>query len=674
MTAATRHLVVLLVVGQCSASASAHEKWTSQRLAELPADKLVREIVHRGDEDGAVAEQLIQAVANRGGACIVEAVKHLDELQIKRTVILFEVIARAGRCRRVPAELLRHYDPDAYWLSYEDEGKAVQSQIVAALDWPANKSADSRMMRSLPQAAVRAAPAATLDWLSRQAVAETPGIQQLTLVLKTWSRWIAQRHERMYVRRLLETLVSISKNQQIRGAEAAVQAMLQCISATSEIRLAGPGEIEPAAAFSLSAETKRRLVDFAASCTLHASGSVRGTAYRALAALGGDDALTAIESNWRDETDVAVLTSIAQSLGGFPASGRADEIAQAMFLRHSESSLRRRILFSALGSHWPGRDELVLQALKSSDGGLIAVALQLVESSGSPSDSNGSEKSPPLQQPIRGQLLKLASLYKSAPPALVDALGHLGGAGAVEFIKPWLAKEKNSAFRVKMVLALQRIGGREAAAAIAELIEREADETVMVFAVRAAGQMKIADTAATVIALAESIEIPLAVRAEAIWTLGQLATVDTRAALNRLASKSNTSFSATSEESADEDLLDQARLYVHLARMAAREMDAEAEVVRLYRLGTPLMRMTALVALADLGHDVPMIEKALDSSDFAVLLAAVRAAGKVAPQKYREKLVALRDSPWMRELLQTGMQDMDTLRHLLRRAIGAEKK
>ena len=69
-----------------------------------------------------------------------------------------------------------------------------------------------------------------------------------------------------------------------------------------------------------------------------------------------------------------------------------------------------------------------------------------------------------------------------------------------------------------------------------------------------------------------------------------------------------------------------------------------------------------------------MIEKALDSSDFAVLLAAVRAAGKVAPQKYREKLVALRDSPWMRELLQTGMQDMDTLRHLLRRAIRSEKK
>ena len=118
----------------------------------------------------------------------MEAAKFLIESEPQRRRVLFDVIARAGRCRRLPKQLLRHYDPAAWKIFYSVAGQAVQAKIAAALDFQAKSNRAA--------CAVRAAPDATLDWLLRQAASDAPRVERITRVLENWSRWIAQRHER----------------------------------------------------------------------------------------------------------------------------------------------------------------------------------------------------------------------------------------------------------------------------------------------------------------------------------------------------------------------------------------------------------------------------------------------------------------------------------------------
>jgi hypothetical protein len=80
-----------------------------------------------------------------------------------------------------------------------------------------------------------------------------------------------------------------------------------------------------------------------------------------------------------------------------------------------------------------------------------------------------------------------------------------------------------------------------------------------------------------------------------------------------------------------------------------------------------------LMMFAQLKLDHPVIEEGLRSPEFAIVLAAVNAAGASNPKKYREKLIALQNAPHIRAILEGGLNPV-TLEDSLRKAIEAGGK
>ncbi|MCH7728462.1 MAG: hypothetical protein IH991_18580, partial [Planctomycetes bacterium] len=194
--------------------------------------------------------------------------------------------------------------------------------------------------------------------------------------------------------------------------------------------------------------------------------------------------------------------SLAAALQAFPDEQQASGAALRLFQRTSNENVRRQLLFSLLESSWQDKDQILIEAFESGQGGVVAVALAAID-----------KTSPQL---LRDRVLKLAATYAVGPPPLIDALGAVADDRASGRLEKWFEREKNAAFRLKIVLALQNIArnslaarNSQAAQAIAKFIERESNEDVMVYLVRAAGRLKINDTQQTIINLAESADIPL---------------------------------------------------------------------------------------------------------------------------------------------------------------------
>ncbi|MCH7728463.1 MAG: hypothetical protein IH991_18585, partial [Planctomycetes bacterium] len=221
----------------------------SFRPIDLTTTELIVAIVARIDDTGRVDGRYLQAVVDRGAGAILIATKDLDEAHPKRSGLLYEIIARAGIRRNAPSELLRLYDPAAYDLYYTPAGATRQVPIAIALSWKMPPA-------FLPQAVVRAAPAATLAWLNEQAAADQPRIELLIRVLDEWSRWIAQRHERQFVGRLPKVLVALSANDNITNDSSATRALLRCAGAVRA----------------------KDLTAFAVGCLDHSKAAVRSTA------------------------------------------------------------------------------------------------------------------------------------------------------------------------------------------------------------------------------------------------------------------------------------------------------------------------------------------------------------------------------------------------------------
>jgi len=62
-----------------------------------------------------------------------------------------------------------------------------------------------------------------------------------------------------------------------------------------------------------------------------------------------------------------------------------------------------------------------------------------------------------------------------------------------------------------------------------------------------------------------------------------------------------------------------------------------------------------LRSLAEIKLDSPLIAASLESGDYAVLEAAVRAAAAADPAAYAARLAAIRESPFIMALLHSGL-------------------
>jgi len=598
--------------------ALAHEE--SAPAGTLSTADLVAGIVHRIDEGEWVVAELRDA-AGRGVEAAMEAARFLDPERPTRTAQLYDFIALVGRRRRLPGEALRLYDPKAYHLFYTDAGRPDQEQLLPGLDeedWP----------RPLPRVAVRAAPVPALAWMAGQATAEQPRLANLAALLNEWSQWIEDGHERQYTETFIQTLDTLAASPAVTADPVASKALLGAVAHTR--------------AASLTPFVRRQLS--------RKDPAWRGLTCIALGNLATKEALDALAAHAEVEQDSNALSRLCSALKSFPDSPKAGNVALRIFKRTSHASIRRTILYALSKTDWPQKDDLIAAAFVHPGDGVLGAALGAVNSETSPA--------------ILEKILARAAEADEPTPHLVDAMGHIHSTEAAERLSTWLQEEENEAMRIKLIVALESVGGKQAQQALVSRIDTETSPAVMVHVLSAAGRLEARQAAPKIVALASNPTTPAEVRVEAIWALGH---IPTRASLNCLNALAKGP--ATFYDGAPGVDIEQARFYTALARLKAGLADARPTVERMYREGAPIDQLSILAAFGYLRLDHPLISEGLRSPDFAVLLAAVKAAHDVGPKEHLEELKALRLEPLVAGLLGTGLQDVETLRYYLDRAI-----
>jgi len=208
----------------------------------------------------------------------------------------------------------------------------------------------------------------------------------------------------------------------------------------------------------------------------------------------------------------------------------------------------------------------------------------------------------------------------------------------------WLKKERNIALRLKLALALAKIPGAESAAALSELVAKETDPLLVEHLCRIASRRLLSPALPTLISLAEDSSAPESIRGQAIWALGRYAAPSAQDCLARL------KLSAISLGNTDP-----LSTHLTLAFFRSDTPGSERELSLHFEKGTPAQKLTCLLALTELKRDHPVISTSLESPDFAVLLGGVKAAVAADPRKYHAKLAALRSSPFVSSLLNSGL-------------------
>jgi len=588
--------------------------------------ELLDEIVNRADA-GEWTGKLIYAASRRGMQAARESALRFDPTNRPRSLKLVEIIANVGRCRRLPAEVLRLYDPVAFEFFYGDLAKRRQAESFAPiLAW-------EQWSELVPEAMVRAAPLLASDWLTGQAVAEKPRQADVAALLTAWSRWISMRNERLALDPLLHGALKalLGREELMQGGQSTV-AILGCVGH------AGLEEAVPVLARELAVGRT----------------DVRSAAYLALGHMATPAALAVIVQNAGGEKDAAVACDIAVALQEYPASEEAGALALEMFRRWDDPAVRRDLLLSLHETEWPQRSQMILAATQSPAEGVLGVALDAVR--------------PGLDPETREALLKYST--EDPWPMLVDAFGELGDEAAVAPLLRWLVSARNEAIRIKIIVALEKIGGEAAVDAISGLVKTESDADVVLHVLRAAARLDVESAVPTIVDLTFDHTAPPDIRAEAIWALGSLGGRDGRAALDRLSKNPELLFESPDEAVAGD--LEMARLYVELARHKLGADGAVDALEKLYRDATPANRLIVLVAFGYLGARHPLIATAMESEDFPVVLGAVRSAYELGG--YHDELLAMRREPFVDALLATGLQDVATLSHYLDRGIARESQ
>ena len=582
---------------------------------------------------GQFPPELPEQAAELGIAAALACVEFLDDAHPVRRKSLHAVIAAAAVGRAWPREILRHYDPAALRLFYSPEGRSEQERLAACLKWNSWEAAT-------PDVLVRAAPLPTLAWLESQALAPAPAVERLLAVWQAWGLWVRSGRELQHLEALREVIAKLAANRALVGEAAARIALAKFA-----------GECRATAAFPFLFESLRA----------GATPEIRAAAAIALGRCGGTNALAALVRQTAAENDTAVLAKLAIALEAWPEDATAGAALLALFGRVSEPAVRRSILFAAIPGRWPQRSEIVLRGMRDETGGVAGVALQAVAVRTEPG--------------ARESVLALAEAARVAQPNLIDALGTIRDARAGKVLARWALAEANVSLQIKLVHALKSTGGADAGAVLVKLLKSGTDGLVVEHIILAIEELAVADAVPTLLALAGDRTAPIGVRLQAIRALGAFPRAEVREFLARLATRVETEFAAVEEGSARglrEERVEQARVYLAIARLRLGEREAGAEIARAFARGTATVRWGALQLLGALKLDHAVIREGLNSGDFAVLLAAVNAARRTNAASYRVELERLAGAPFIRALGQSGV-DVLNFEELLAEAVNAAR-
>lgn len=607
--------------------------------AQVPFDSsnaqvhdLVGEIVSEADA-GRDAGAYITMTADLGVDAAIECARHLDAAHPLRNSALLEVISLAAQSRRSNREVLKLYDPSAYRFFYLPAGLNDQELVGKALllpQWPSK----------LPEAMVHAAPLPTMQWMRQQAKLDQPAIGQLILIWQTWGFWARVGHERQYLAELGDVVSQLATNRAITSDADASAAL---------VRFAG--EVEA-----------RGSSDFITATLANGATPARAEAAVACGRLASEAAASAIILAAGHEEDGLVQQKIAIAAESWLDLREMGEAMLELFNRSHSAPARREILFTASKANWPTRGDLLLRAFDLPDDGVLGAALIAMSV----------QREPRCAQPM----LEIAQRAKIAEPPLIDALGESRDSRAVPHLLRWLGREENPVVRVKLLLALEKTANHEADRALLQLLSNDPTTMVVEQTIGVIARRQISGGETTLISMAFDKTAPMQLRVQAIWAMGHFDTPAIRQALDKLEREPEKYFKSPIDEKgkpAYSETIDMARLFVALDQIQLHEPGADAALQAAYERGTAVAQMTALVMLAQLGYDHPIIAQGLSATDTAILFGATRAAMAANPRKYHETLIRLRHAPFVEALLNSGL-DSANLRPSLDAAIAAGGK
>ncbi|MGB8356018.1 MAG: hypothetical protein WCD79_19120 [Chthoniobacteraceae bacterium] len=602
--------------------------------AESSDREIVAQLVAKADA-GDSPSAFAQTVGERGISAALVCAEFLDEARPQRSQALYEAIAFAAFCRRSNSETLRLYQPEAFRLFYLTSGIAAQRRIAVGLawkEWPA----------SLPEAVLRAAPVPLLEWMQTQAKSDTPELEKLRLLAGPIGWWLRTQNERREIHHFHMVLAALALNPAINRDPPTLIALLQMIadagaSASLPFVLqhldAPQPEVRAVATVALG-----QLLNPAAYCQACCAG------IPAIANAQVADRIQAlalfIERAGREE-DPVVLAKLAATAEAWPDEPRVGQAMLDLFARVPDAAMRRSILFSVAKTRWPQQEKIILRAFDAPDDGVLSVALQAIVAH-------------PIPELATSVVTRL-NAEKEPQPQLIDAAGALADPRAVPQLLRWLERERNAAMRFKLALALEKIPGDGSGRALTNLLEHEGDQMLATNLCRIASRRELPGAAPLLASLAEDSTAPMAIRGQAVWALGRYHEPVARECLARLISAPEKYFSAPGQEALIPEVLEQARLFLTLARLRIGEPGMEEALTKTFETGTPSSQLTCLLALEEMKRDHPVITTGLQSGDFAVLLGAVRAAGAANPLKYQAQLRALQQAPFVTALLSSGL-------------------
>ncbi|MCJ8328678.1 MAG: HEAT repeat domain-containing protein [Lentisphaeria bacterium] len=597
----------------------------AKSVEEMSTKELVAKIVEYSDGDELInIHVFIREGSGRGAAGITEALNFLNPDKKKRSKNLYEMIQGCAKIRRNPEQIVKLYDPQSHALYYGANALKAQTPIVTAFTWKV-------WPYHFPRAAVRAAPLATLAWLKKQIAAAKPQTEKLLMILTEWNHWISYKNERQYTSQYGKLLGDVAKHP-----------VLSKHKLISNAILGGLGECK---AIDQIAYVRAKLKDE------HAE--IRGRACMTLASFGTDAALTSLIELSKTETNANTQKSLGSTFTSFPASEKAGAAALALFKRTKSQNARREILFLLSTTSWSQRNAFIEEAFKYPGNGVLGVALLAVNKR--------------VPDKVRDDILKLCDQVENPTPELIDAIGKLGDEKGLVSLAKWFDSEKNWSIRNKIVLAVEMIKGPKASQTTQVFMKKEANKFVIHQIIRVAGRLKIKALIPDMIRVAGDPKSPIDMRSEAVWALGHLGGAEAYKCLTLL-SENKSAFiedDVPKDQPVESGALEQARLYVQLSLMNLGSSDAAKTVEKIYHTGTPTTKLTVLIILSDLNKDSHLIKDAFQSTDFVVLLGAVRAAWTISPLKYKAAFDALRQDPYLAEMLKTSYKDVTTLVYYL---------
>lgn len=591
--------------------------------------RLIKQLIDASDHaqyDGRV----VQAIADRGMATALASMSALEEKMPHRRAMVYEGIGLAGRSRGWHPELLKRYDKDAYRIFYEPQGVAEQERVAACLTW-------EPWDRTYADALVRVAPVPTLKWLRAQAESAKPSVERVIPIMLAWSVWVRQQREMHYSEDVRTVTAMLFKNEAIRAHSTAL---------TSLVRVAGDCRAD--ATTGTIAELLLNSPEVA----------VRSEASAALGKLGGTVARDALIKSLAAEKERIILSRASGSLENWPDDNEVGAAMLSLFERTREPSVRRAILFSAAKGRWKERDAMIEKALASEDGGVVGTGLQAFAAKPAPKSAEA--------------VITIATEARSVQAGLVDAIAAMADPQTTLLLTSWLKKEANPSIMIKIVVGLRANGDARARKALLDVAESSDQAMVVeqaILALDALGDEAVVPLAAR---LAEDRTAPFGVRLQSILALGRFDKPESKDVLGRLRAKIGEAFAELKSEEpvklASYERYERARLYLAMARVRQGDKAAVQELTGLFDAGTTTTQHYTIFLLGWLKIDHPIISRGLQSGDFSLLLAAVRAATQIDAAKYRAEIERIESAPFLRAIRESGIDSLN-FRDVLREAL-----